>query len=269
MNDHRKTCTYHLVRYVPDLLRDEWINVGVLLHDRARNSLRCRFLEEPAEMARLRRLHPEADQQVLRSLPAMFDALLASPDTEIERLIEKLDSTLSNVLQLSPQRAVLSEDTSGEVDRIYAAQVAPPASRSRESAMRPDTRAGLHARASESFRRAGILTRLERGVRAEPFTFRGDTFRIDYAYRSNGTRGFIQALPLLRDAHLPKSLAFTAERVRAQAPGARFHAISEDAPWEMAERYRSVVGFLREQQVEVVPLAELAGFTERLRGWIH
>ena len=26
-----KTCAYHVVRYQPNLIRDEWVNIGVLL----------------------------------------------------------------------------------------------------------------------------------------------------------------------------------------------------------------------------------------------
>jgi hypothetical protein len=266
MADERyEACSYRIVRYVPNLLRDEWLNVGVVLHDRARNRVLSRFLAEQDEFARVRRLHPEADMQILRAVPTTLESLFSSYGSELEGAIEKLDSTLSNVLQFGPQKGVLTEDAEGELERLWTTQVAPPASRPHEAAFHPDTRAGLHARVNESFRRAGILARLERGIRVERYTFPGDPLRLDYSYGINGTRGYIHALPLLRDPQQPKSLAFTAERIRAESRTAQFHAIVEGERRETAERHRSITGFLREQEVEVVPVTELPAFTERLR----
>jgi len=51
---------YHVVRYQPNLIRDEWVNIGVLLLDPSSGRVRQRWLEEPADLARLRRLHPAA-----------------------------------------------------------------------------------------------------------------------------------------------------------------------------------------------------------------
>ena len=53
-----KPCAYHVIRYMPNLVRDEWVNVGVLVFDPASGRMLRRVVEEPAEMARVRRLHP-------------------------------------------------------------------------------------------------------------------------------------------------------------------------------------------------------------------
>jgi Protein of unknown function (DUF3037) len=31
-----KSCAYRILRYTPNLVRDEWVNIGVLLFDRRR-----------------------------------------------------------------------------------------------------------------------------------------------------------------------------------------------------------------------------------------
>ena len=28
-----RPCAYHVIRYIPNLVRDEWINIGILLFD--------------------------------------------------------------------------------------------------------------------------------------------------------------------------------------------------------------------------------------------
>src|SRR5713226_1880878 len=57
---------YHVLRYTSNLVRDEWVNVGVLLFDPLTGALRLRLVEEQDEYARIRRLQPAADEDVLR-----------------------------------------------------------------------------------------------------------------------------------------------------------------------------------------------------------
>jgi hypothetical protein len=63
-----RTCAYRILRYTPNLVRDEWVNIGVLVYDPQSGERRLRLIEEQEEYARLRRLHPEADESLLRAL---------------------------------------------------------------------------------------------------------------------------------------------------------------------------------------------------------
>ncbi|MFZ0415401.1 MAG: DUF3037 domain-containing protein, partial [Candidatus Acidiferrales bacterium] len=63
----RSTLTYRVLRYTPNLVRDEWVNVGVLLEDPQKQRARARLIEETSELARVRRLHPNADEALLRA----------------------------------------------------------------------------------------------------------------------------------------------------------------------------------------------------------
>src|SRR5208282_722621 len=86
-----------ILRYTPNLIRDEWFNIGVILEDAAAGRADARLIEEPAEIARVRRLHPAADEALLRSLPQDFDAALAVGGQSASAYLLKLDETLSNV----------------------------------------------------------------------------------------------------------------------------------------------------------------------------
>jgi hypothetical protein len=254
------TCVYHILRYTPNLIRDEWINIGVLLHDPAQPRLRLRLIEEEDELARLRRLHPHADLAVLSALQAELEARLAEHREDVAGYIARLDETLSNVLQLSPQKAVLTEDFDAEFDRLYHDHVTPP-----RAGVAPDTRIAIRKRINGVFKSAGILSRLEHRFRVDEFTYRGDPMRLDYAYRRNGTRGFVHALALARDPGQAKVLAFTAERIRAKLDGTEFTAVTETEPRPEDARHQFVTGLLAEQQIQVVPVSLLAEFANRLR----
>lgn len=266
-----RACAYHVVRYLPNLVRDEWVNIGILLFDPANGRILRRMMEEPGEFARVRRLHPGADEELLRRLPEEFDAQFAAgrssagPSNGLAAAnLERLAQTLSNAVQLSAQKGLLAADLDAELDRLYRDHVEPP----RYSRMFEDlaTRNAIRTRANQVFRSTGIWPRLERRIRAADFTFAGDPLRIDYAYRRNGTRGFVQALPLGRDPAQAKVLAFTVDAIRAKIPKSEFIAVTEVEPRPQDNpRHRFVTGLLAERDIPVVPLARLGEWAFQLR----
>jgi Protein of unknown function (DUF3037) len=254
---------FHIVRYTPNLVRDEWVNIGVLLFDRAGGRLLYRLMEEPAEFARVRRLHPAVDEALLRRLPEEMGAQLAANGAGSLAGLERLERTLSNAVQLAPQRGLLAEDMDAELERLYRDHVEPP--RYGRTFEDLSSRSAIRVRANQVFRSAGLWPRLERHVRVDEFTYAGDPLRIDYAYRRNGTRGFVQALPLGRDPGQAKVLAFTADAVRAKLPGSEFFAVTEMEPRPNENpRHRFVSGLLEEREIQMLPLGRLAEWARRL-----
>jgi hypothetical protein len=62
-----KSCAYRILRCTPNLVRDEWVNIGVLLFDQQTGERRLRMIEAEDEFRGLRRLHPAADE-LLRAI---------------------------------------------------------------------------------------------------------------------------------------------------------------------------------------------------------
>ena len=264
---NRIPCAYQVVRYIPNLLRDEWVNIGVVLFDPASGQVLRRLLEE-TDFDRLRKRYPQADRSLLRRLPEEFEVQFEgrngqAPEQNLEQLA-RLSQTLSNAVQLSPQKGLLSEDLDAELDRLYHDQVEPLRYDRRSEDL--STRNAIRTRTNQVFRSAGIWARLERRVRIEEFTYAGDPLRLDYAYRRNGTRGFVQALPLGREPGQAKVLAFTADAIRAKLAKTEFIAVSEVEPRPQENaRHRFVTGLLEERDIPVVPLARLAEWAQRMR----
>jgi hypothetical protein len=260
-----QTLTYRILRYTPNLIRDEWINIGVLLHDPAHNALRVRLIEEDEAFARLRKLRFDAEESLLRTLQSDLEAQASAHREGAAGFLHHLDDTLSNLLQLSPQKAVLSADLDSELERLYTDHVAPPTIGPRGALEAADTRAGIRKHTHDVFIRRGLSGRMKRGIRAEEFTFRGDPFHVDFGYRANGTRGFVHAVALGRDPRHAKEFAFTAERIRARVSDCRFAAVTEAEPRPDNERHQFVFQVLAEQKIEIVPLPRLDDFANRLR----
>lgn len=258
---------YRILRYTPNLVRDEWVNVGVLLEEVSGTRREMRLIEEPSEIGRVRRLHPGADEALLRALPSEFDARLRAPEAEVNTYLEKLDQTLSNVLQFSPRRGILADDFDAELDRLFRDHVAPPPGV--RGGIVENTRQWIRARLNDVFRRRGLRRKLQPGVRVEEFTQPGDPMRLDYAYRYNGTRGFLQTVALSRDPSQAKLLAYTAERIRARAANSEFTAITEVEPAHENPRHQFIARLLEEQHIPIVPLNRIERFAEELRARIQ
>src|ERR1700688_4006681 len=210
-------CAYHVVRYQPNLIRDEWVNIGVLLLDPASGRVRQRWLDEPADLTRVRRLHPAVDEDLLLRLPAEFERQFAGRQMDAEAILDKFDQTLSNAVQLSPRKGLLARDPDAELDRIFHEQVE-PLRETRRGVVEIRTRNDVRARAADYFRTEKILRLMQRAVRVEEFTVPGAPMRIDFSYRRNGTRGFVHAVALGRDPGQAKLLAFTADSIRGRVP---------------------------------------------------
>jgi hypothetical protein len=260
-NNPRKMLTYRILRYVPNLMRDEWMNIGVLLEDGPSGQRAIKLIEEDSEFARVRRLNPAMDDSLLRGLAGTFDAELRKPNEAVVAYLEKLDQTLSNAVQFGPVKGVFAEDFDAELDRLYQNQVAPPA-RARGGIIE-STRAWIKARLNDVFRRRRV-PQLARAIRVEEFTQPGDPLRLDYGYR-NGVQGYIQAVALGRDTAQAKVLAYTAERIRARVPDVEFTAITEIEPARENSRHQFMVKLFDEQRIAVVPLNRVERFAEDLR----
>lgn len=268
--EQQRTLHYRILRYTPNLIRDEWVNIGVLLEEtpedaqRRRTSLRraARFVEDDADLARIRRVHPAADRNLLRSLGDEFERQLAAPELEVAVYLEKLGQTLSNAVQFSPQKAVLAGDFDAEMERLFRTYVArPPAARGAADR----ARTWIRDRLETIFRRHRILDRMERGIRVEEFTQPGDPMRLDYGYRYNGTRGYMQMVSLDRHPSQAKVLAYTAEQMRRRLQGAEFAAFTDVEPVAENRRHQFVARLLEEQNISLVPPNRVEKFAENLR----
>lgn len=260
-------CSYWVVRYTPNLIRDEWMNVGVLLLDPARPRFRSRFIHEDREFGRVKKLFPDYDEQVLRGLDRHFDATVGGAENPVADLA-KLGETLSNVVQLSAERGLLTEDFEAELDRLYGQHVAPPPRRPGIVGRAVEFGRGfIRTQLNDLFRRAGISSRLQRHVRIEEFTYAGDPMRIDFTYRRNGTRGFVHAVSLERDsdAALAKEMAYTAARIRERLASAEFTVVTDASPRPENDRHQFVARLLADQEIALLPVARLEPWVNDLR----
>ena len=282
-----KTFAYRVLRYTPNLVRDEWVNIGVLVFDPQSGERRMRLIEDPEEYARVRRLHPRADEELLRALRDDLENRFATAtqlfngnggaaadksgngqaSADWMKLLGKWDETLSNALQLAPQKGLHGDDLDAETERLYSDHVALQSGAARVGA--PGSRGAIRSYCAQVFKQARLWERLQKSLPAAEFTFSGDPMRIDYGYRRNGTRGFVQTLSVSRAPGDVKSLAYTVERIRSRVAASEFTAVTDVHLLAENERHQFVRETLRDARVEAVPLEGLAVWTARMRPMIQ
>jgi hypothetical protein len=273
---------YHILRYTSNLVRDEWVNIGVMVFDPLSGALRLRLIEEQEEFARIRRLQPAADEDTLRGFREHLEDRLATylrnaraehdrgihPREALQSILNDWNKTLSNGLQLAPQKGVSADDLDLELERLYAEQVAPPRKATRVGA--PGSRADIRGYCSQVWKLGGLWDRLEKSVRVAEFTFPGDPMRLDYCYHRNGTRGYVQSLSVSRAPADCKLYAYTAARIAARAPFASEFAAVTDVPLQREnERHCFVRDTLRDAGIEPIPMDHFAMWVNELKLRIH
>jgi hypothetical protein len=269
-----RALAYRVLRYAPNLVRDEWVNIGVLLFAPETGERRLRLIEEQEEYNRVRRLHPQADEALLRRLRDHLEDRFQSANgmsgngQNWQRLLAKWDETLSNALQLAPQKGTLAQDLDAELERLYADHVALQRAPARAGA--PGSRAQIRSYCSQVFRQARLWERIEKSIPAAEFTFPGDPMRLDYSYRRNGTRGFVHTLSVTRAPREAQNFAYAAEHITEKAPWkTEFAAVTDVELTEGNLRHRFVRDTLRDAGVEPVPLDHFAVWVSKLKPLIQ
>jgi Protein of unknown function (DUF3037) len=261
-DEPKNTFRYRILRYVPNISRDEWVNIGVLLEETHGSRRVMRLIQDEAELARVRRIHPDMDEELLRTLPYEFDARLRGANAEVSMFLEKLEQNLSNLLQFSPQKGVFADNFDEELARLYQVQVSPPLRKKVGNLQ--SQRDFMRVKLNDVFRRHRILNKLVQNVPIEGFTHPGDPMTMDYGYQ-NGTRGFIQTISLRRDIQQAKILAYTAERIHSKDSEAKITAITEEEASSTNRRHQFVESLFAEQKIDIVPMNHVESFAEKLR----
>ena len=256
-----KSCSYYLVRYVPHAEREEFLNIGVLLHSAEEQFLDCLFTRD---LRRVKRFHPQADVEFLRELQGYFEQQIQQNEDNLAGFLEGMKQTLSHVIQLAPERAVLAAEPQAELPLLFERLVG----ERQADAPALDTRMRIKQRFVEALRRARVWgdPRFERRIPAEPLTHAGDPFHFDFGYRPpiaagrpNGRLKLIHALSLHRDHELSSVLSLTMAYVRSKQP-AELTAVIEAWPAQGDKKAGHSYRILRDAEIDMRPLTEIDAF---------
>ena len=103
----RLQCEFSLIRYVPDVVKGEFVNIGVVLREAGQDAdglERAAAVRFTRDWGRVRCMHPDADVELLESLEAEIAERLsrgAELRVNAKPMLETLEDSLSNSVQMT------------------------------------------------------------------------------------------------------------------------------------------------------------------------
>ena len=259
-------CKLFLLRYVPDAVRNEFVNVGLILLP-PDSSPELRLVKD---WSRVSALDPRADLEMLQ---AFGDELRLRFDKKEDRelTLQKMQDWLSNTLQISESKACLTESPREEADelaRLYleARKGGTPRSES--------ARQMILRRMEREFKAAGVWQAMSRQIAAAKYTQSGDPLKIDCGYSADSILKMFHAVPLNSDMNSVKALAFTFPRMaegirRIEGKQAQLTAIVQDSLSEEDQNVQFAREILESQKILIAQVAQLSEIANIAAGEIR
>jgi Protein of unknown function (DUF3037) len=297
----RQQCDFSLIRYVPDPVKNEFVNIGVLLRPHmggapgvpeprpqgaregaagrsaSAESFLVRFTRD---WTRVRCADPDADIEMLEAMEAEMRRRLpettpgAAADTK--PLLEIIDDSFSHLLQLTEPKACLAENLTAQMDELMRLYVEPRREKARQ-ALRG--RQAIVRRMRTAFEHAQVWDLMNKRIAAARYTRPGDSLKIDCGYRPNGVVRMFHGISLEGDVELAKVLAFSAPALRdgvARVEKSELELTAIVEPLrnghgevgrsdEDTEEYRFAVETMEAQQIRVLTVNDLERVADTAR----
>jgi hypothetical protein len=272
----RRACEFHLLRYVPDAVRNEYVHIGVILREQGNAGAarpEAALVQFTRDWRRVRCIDPDADFSLLEAMESeLRRRFQAEPDGDLMRLLKE---SLSLSVQMTEAKAYLAESLPAGMEELMRLYVEPPL---RERVPRLSGRAAIQARMRGEFERAGVWDLLRKRIAASEYTRPGDPLKIDVGYRPNGMIRMFHAVSLEPGVEMAKVLAFSAAGLRAGVervekaqleltaviePATKVGATSEEP--ERLEMYRFGVETMEEHHIRVLTTSDLGRVAETAR----
>jgi hypothetical protein len=269
----RLPCEFFLIRYVPDVVKGEFTNIGVLLREVDSTETVLRFTRD---WSRVRCMDANADLGLLEALEAEIAGRLRTSSTDPKPVMQVLEDTLSNSLQITPAHACLAESLPAELDQLMRLYVEPIKIKLERSDRLKTGRAAITTAMRTEFEHAGVWTSMRKRIAASMYTAPGDPMKLDCGYRAEADAGIIRifhAVSLEGDVEAAKVLAFTAPQLylgieRVEKARLELTAIVEplkSVDDEAADSYRFGVDTMERQLIRVMTIADLDRIAETAR----
>ena len=252
-------CELFLLRYASHALRDEFVNVGLILVP-PDSAPELRLVKD---WSRVSALDPRADLEMLQAFGDEL-RLRFNKKEDREQTLQKMQDWLSNTLQISESKGCLTESPREEADelaRLYLEARKGRASRSQSA------REIIRKRMEREFRSAGVWQAMSQKIPASKYTQTGDPLKIDCGYRADSIIKIFHAVPLNNDMNSVKALAFTFPRMaegiqRLEGKQAQMTAIVEDSLSEKDQNVQFAREILESQKILLAPMAQLPQIAE-------
>jgi len=213
-------------------------------------------------------MDPDADVDLLESLESEIGQRLQDGVELLNNakpLLETLEDSLSNSVQLTEMKGTLAESLPAEMEQLLRMYVEPlklPSTRKKASG-----RGAIVLTMRNSFEQAGVWKMMRKKIAASAYTQAGDPLKIDCGYRNGKVRMF-HAVSLENDVEGAKGIAYSANALRAgvlRSEGVELEltaVVERIASIADQEQYGFGVSVMEREAIRVLTVADMGRVAE-------
>jgi hypothetical protein len=269
----RLQCEFLLVRYVPDPVKNEFVNIGVILREAAPAETPQFTVRFTKDWARVRCVDPDADIEMLEAMETEMRRRLLDQDSGASPFMNMMEDSFSHQLQITGPKACLAENMTAGMEELMRLYVEPRRNKARQAL---GGRQAIARSMRTHFEHARVWDLMRRRIDASAYTRPGDSLKIDCGYRPNGIVRMFHAVSLATDVELAKVLAFSAPSLQAgvaRLENAELELTAIVEPLrndngevagdeDYVEQYRFGVETMEAQQIRVLTVSDLERVAE-------
>jgi hypothetical protein len=272
-----KQCEFYVLRYVADIVKDEPVNIGVILLEQGEGGRAFTDVRFTRDWRRVRSADPYADVELLESYEDEFRRLLQSRVPEIinyrgpmsrrDWLMREMQSSFSGTLQLTAATAVLTESPQVELGVL--------AQRYLESTVRersvPMGRRVIYSAMRDAFESQGVWALMWKDIAVAQYTSNGDPLKIDCAYKpTDNVINMFHAVSVGTAVDSAKVLAFSYQDFRDRMAGAEkadpnLYAVVEDDLDRNDAEIDFALNTLGRYGIDIATISQMPMIAERAR----
>lgn len=262
----RRQLEFFLLRYVPDGIKGEFVNIGVVMFEPGTDGAGFADVRFTRDWRRVRCLDPDADIAMLQALEREIRLQFGNAQDR-EKVMLKLQDSFSNVVQLSSGQGCLAEEPAKEIEMLSTLYLEAP---HRPTVRLTSSRQQILGKMREAFEQAGVWKLLTHGIPVAPYTRSGDPLKFDFGYRVGNTIKFFHAISLKASVDQAVTLASRYPAIASSmATLAKAHpfltAVVDDGLDRHNEQIEFALGMLEEAKVRIASPPDMPAIAEVAR----
>jgi hypothetical protein len=254
-----------LLRYLPNVVRGEFVNFGAVLVKEGGEVSGFRFAQD---WRRIQCLFPDTDVDLLQAMQVHLQNELRE-GAKWNEFCRIFNNYVSSGFDLALPKGVVTNDVAKELEiisKLYFESLR----------LKPVTkgtgRSAILAVMEQEFDQAGILKLLQQRTRVAPYTVPEDPLTIDYLYHVGDVVKMFQAISISRQGESAVGFAYRCPKIAAglreqQKVLVMTAVVDAHDPNEQNVAY--ALQILQEANVYVAPVSEMRAIAETARVELH
>jgi len=265
-----KQLEFYVLRYVPYVVRAEFINIGVLLLEPNANGFGFADVRMTSDWRRVRCHDPQVDIEVLQGIEGYIRRQLQNSQ-DVRSLLLKLQDQFANMIQISPRQVCLAADPALELESLGSIYLDEPQPEALPAARPKNEHAVIRAQMKDAFTQAGMWDLVMKQVSAARYTKqKGDSLLFDFGYVVGSEVKFFHAVPLKTNTTQAVNLAYRFPEVAAcifaeTQASAQLTAVVADNLDRSNPDIEFALYKLNEKHVQVFAGSDMPSIAERAR----